>query len=245
VLARAVARTSAPRVVPLIFYSTGSDLHKRRNQLAIKAEDGTIAERRIVTSRERFTAVLGGWAPARILAEACRLGACRAVHRASAAQRHVRAQLAVRDTLIRTRTRYVRLTRLSRANSAALRTLGLLALVAALASGFASTHASGPDDRELSARGRDNVVAFARLTGYVRFFHPSDEGARTDWDRFTVSGSDAQSSARRLHGRTRSRHATGGRRDGLVRRPALLPVLRRCRRGLGFDAGTHPHRRGH
>jgi len=41
------------------------------------------------------------------LAEACRLGAYRAVHRASAAQRHVRAQLAVRDALIRTRTRYV------------------------------------------------------------------------------------------------------------------------------------------
>lgn len=44
---------------------------------------------------------------ARTLAEACRLGAYRAVHRASAAQRHVRAQLAVRDALIRTRTRCV------------------------------------------------------------------------------------------------------------------------------------------
>ena len=38
----------------------GLDLDKRESQLAIKAEDGTIAERRIVTSRERFTAVLGG-----------------------------------------------------------------------------------------------------------------------------------------------------------------------------------------
>jgi transposase len=36
---------------------------------------------------------------ARTLAEACRLGAYRAVHRASAAQRHMRAQLAVRDAL--------------------------------------------------------------------------------------------------------------------------------------------------
>ncbi len=44
---------------------------------------------------------------ARTLAEACRLGAYRPVHRASAPQRHVRAQLAVRDALIRTRTRYV------------------------------------------------------------------------------------------------------------------------------------------
>src|SRR5258706_2035364 len=46
---------------------------------------------------------------ARTLAEACRLGAYRPVHRASAPQRHVRAQLAVRDALIRTRTRYVSL----------------------------------------------------------------------------------------------------------------------------------------
>jgi len=38
----------------------GLDLHKRESQLAIKAEDGTITERRIVTSRERFSAVLGG-----------------------------------------------------------------------------------------------------------------------------------------------------------------------------------------
>src|SRR5712691_5247081 len=44
---------------------------------------------------------------ARTLAEACRLGAYRAVHRASDAQRHVRAELAVRDALVRTRTRYV------------------------------------------------------------------------------------------------------------------------------------------
>lgn len=38
----------------------GLDLHKRKSQLAIKAEDGTITDRRIVTSRERFTAVFGG-----------------------------------------------------------------------------------------------------------------------------------------------------------------------------------------
>jgi transposase len=48
---------------------------------------------------------------ARTLAEACRLGAYRPIHRASAAQRHVRAQLAVRDALIRTRTRYVSVVR--------------------------------------------------------------------------------------------------------------------------------------
>jgi len=134
----------------------GLDLHKRESQLCVLTEAGEIVERRIVTSRERFTAVLGDRTPARILleastesewvarhleslghevvvadpnfapmyatrrrgvktdrrdartlAEACRLGAYRPVHRASAPQRHVRAQLAVRDALIRTRTRYV------------------------------------------------------------------------------------------------------------------------------------------
>jgi len=37
----------------------GLDLHQRESQLSICDEDGTITERRIVTSRERFTAVLG------------------------------------------------------------------------------------------------------------------------------------------------------------------------------------------
>jgi len=134
----------------------GLDLHKRESQLCVLTDAGEIVERRIVTSRERFTAVLGGRPPARLLveastesewvarhleslghevivadpnfapmyatrrrgvktdrrdartlAEACRLGAYRPIHRASVTQRHVRAQLAVRDALIRTRTRYV------------------------------------------------------------------------------------------------------------------------------------------
>jgi hypothetical protein len=33
-----------------------------------------------------------------------------------------------------------------------------------------------------------NIGAFARLSGYVRYFHPSDEAAEIDWDRFTVYG---------------------------------------------------------
>jgi transposase len=138
----------------------GLDLHKRESQLCILTDAGEIIERRIVTTRERFTEVLGNRPPARILLEAAtesewvarhleslghavivadpnfapmyatrrrgvktdrrdartlmdalRLGAYRAIHRASAAQRHVRAQLAVRDALIRTRTRYVSVVR--------------------------------------------------------------------------------------------------------------------------------------
>lgn len=138
----------------------GLDLHKGESQLCILTEAGEVAERRIVTSRERFAAVLGDRAPARVLLEAStesewvarhleslghevivadpnfapmyatrrrgvktdrrdartlmealRLGAYRAIHRASPAQRHVRAQLVVRDALIRTRTRYVNVVR--------------------------------------------------------------------------------------------------------------------------------------
>src|SRR5262249_31227352 len=44
---------------------------------------------------------------ARTLAAACRLGAYRAAHRTSAAQRTGRAQLAVREAVVRTRTRYI------------------------------------------------------------------------------------------------------------------------------------------
>jgi transposase len=136
----------------------GLDLHKRESQLCILAEDGTVTERRIVTSRERFAAVLGDRPPARILleastesewvarhlealghtvivadpnyapmyatrrrrvktdkrdartlAEALRLGAYRVAHRVSAERRHVRAELAVREALVRTRTRYIAL----------------------------------------------------------------------------------------------------------------------------------------
>ncbi|HEX9735886.1 MAG TPA: peptidase S41, partial [Thermoanaerobaculia bacterium] len=34
----------------------------------------------------------------------------------------------------------------------------------------------------------DNLRAFAKLYGYVRFFHPSDEAAGVDWDAFAVYG---------------------------------------------------------
>src|SRR5690349_9008197 len=50
--------------------SIGIDLHKRESQLCTITEDGELVEQRIVTSRERFTAVLGARPPARILLEA-------------------------------------------------------------------------------------------------------------------------------------------------------------------------------
>jgi transposase len=136
----------------------GLALHKRESQLCIGADDGRIEERRIVTSRERFTAVLGARARSRIvleastesewvarhleslghevivadpnfapmyatrsrrtktdrrdartLMEAGRLGAYRPAHRLSDPRCHVRAELAVREALVRTRTRYIAL----------------------------------------------------------------------------------------------------------------------------------------
>ncbi|MEW6743485.1 MAG: transposase [Planctomycetota bacterium] len=48
---------------------------------------------------------------ARVLAQALRLGACRTEHRVSEEQRRVRAQLAVRDRLVRARTRRISLLR--------------------------------------------------------------------------------------------------------------------------------------
>lgn len=45
-----------------------------------------------------------------------------------------------------------------------------------------------------------NLEAFARLYGYVRFFHPSDEAAALDWDRFAVYGARHDGSQHHLVG---------------------------------------------
>jgi len=138
----------------------GLDLHKRETQLCRRSPDGQISDERIPTTRARFTATLGGIAPARILLEAstesewvathleqlghtvivadpnfapmyathsrriktdrrdaralmeaCGLGAYRPAYRLSAARRHLRNELAVRDTLVQTRTRWIALCR--------------------------------------------------------------------------------------------------------------------------------------
>ncbi|HEX6373933.1 MAG TPA: S41 family peptidase [Longimicrobium sp.] len=49
--------------------------------------------------------------------------------------------------------------------------------------------------RPLSPRGVENLAAFARLLGYVRYFHPSDQAAATDWNAFAWSGVRAVESA--------------------------------------------------
>src|SRR5262249_11157234 len=47
----------------------------------------------------------------------------------------------------------------------------------------------------LSGRGLVNLTAYARLYGYIRFFHPSDEGYRADWDAIAIEGVRAVESA--------------------------------------------------
>ncbi len=58
---------------------------------------------------------------------------------------------------------------------------------------------------ELDARSLDNLVAFTRLFGYVRYFHPTDRAAATNWEVLAVQGAeavegaaDAEDLARRL-----------------------------------------------
>jgi hypothetical protein len=33
-----------------------------------------------------------------------------------------------------------------------------------------------------------NLRAFAKLYGYIRYFHPSDEAFQINWDKFVISG---------------------------------------------------------
>lgn len=45
--------------------------------------------------------------------------------------------------------------------------------------------------RALTPRGLDNLTAFARLFGYVRYFHPSDQAAAADWESLALAGVQA------------------------------------------------------
>lgn len=49
--------------------------------------------------------------------------------------------------------------------------------------------------RALTAAGLANVTAFARVLGYVRFFHPSPTAVHVNWDAFAVHGIRAVESA--------------------------------------------------
>jgi len=51
----------------------GLDLHKREGQLCILTAEGEVVERRIRTSRERFSEVLGARAPPKSCSRTLRL----------------------------------------------------------------------------------------------------------------------------------------------------------------------------
>jgi len=55
-------------------------------------------------------------------------------------------------------------------------------LVMALLSGLLLSQIPPPSAAE------KNLITFARLYGYVKYFYPGDEAARLDWDRFAVWG---------------------------------------------------------
>jgi len=79
-------------------------------------------------------------------------------------------------------------------------TVLLAGCLMALVSSGAPALALAPDDcrqtaaqvpesaRPLSDSGLRNVIAFARLLGYVRHFHPSDQAAAADWDQLAIEG---------------------------------------------------------
>jgi C-terminal processing protease CtpA/Prc len=78
--------------------------------------------------------------------------------------------------------------------------------------------------RALTRRGLENVVAFSRLLGYVRYFHPSDAAADAHWEWLAVDG------MRRVEGAADARE--------LVR--ALDAVFRPLAPGLELTIGTPP-----
>lgn len=99
---------------------------------------------------------------ARTLAEACRLGAYRAAHRTSEAQRHIRGRLSVRAALVQTRTGYISLVR------ALLRQRGV-----AVPSGGAVTFAARVGRLEMPGRLRSEIgpllAIFLQLNKQIAF----------------------------------------------------------------------------
>jgi hypothetical protein len=67
--------------------------------------------------------------------------------------------------------------------------IALLGVALALAWTLPAGAAAGDEDaRRLSPQGVENLEAFAKLLGYVRFFHPSDQAATANWDQVAIAG---------------------------------------------------------
>ncbi len=63
------------------------------------------------------------------------------------------------------------------------KTIWALLILAVIFGGCSLFNRSGLNERKLA-----NFRAFTKLYGYIRFFHPSDEASKIDWDRFAVYG---------------------------------------------------------
>ena len=73
----------------------------------------------------------------------------------------------------------------------------LLACLAALSlEVVANVPARSAPPRALTPRGLENVLAFTRLFGIVRHFHPSDEAAAADWEAIAVDGAGVVENAK-------------------------------------------------
>ena len=99
----------------------------------------------------------------------------------------------------------------------------------------------------LTPRGLANLRAFARLFGYVRFFHPSDQSAAANWNAVAILG------VQRVEGAPDTRTLVSALRDifmplaptlrifatgGPV--PAALPVIEPCATTIGWvHHGVH------
>ena len=53
---------------------------------------------------------------------------------------------------------------------------------------FCLTSCQNDDSSRVGDQSLQNLRAFAKLFGYVKYFHPSDEASQIDWDAFAVYG---------------------------------------------------------
>ncbi len=63
--------------------------------------------------------------------------------------------------------------------------------VSLLISLLSNTNSFGQTQREI-----ENALAFSKLYGYLKYFHPSDEAAGIDWDRLAIYGSQRVSQSK-------------------------------------------------
>ena len=64
-----------------------------------------------------------------------------------------------------------------------MKTLLKISVILTIIAGSLSTVCKSETSRKVQ-----NIETFARLYGYARWFHPSDEAQEIDWDKFAVLG---------------------------------------------------------